>query len=104
VKIIIDCNGTLIANRDLSQADCASAVQRMSDAGHPVRLVSSLPGGELCGRPIGDKPDALMHLGPGDVLIDDELALLVVACRMGAVTVPASQLVAFAALLCPTRP
>lgn len=103
MAIYVDMQGTVIGNRDLLQADCVAAVGRMSDAGHPVRLVSSLPGGVMCGRPIGDKQEALQHLQPGDVLIDDDRAILVAACRLGAITVPAEQLCAFAAMITGTR-
>lgn len=101
--IYIDTQGTILDNRDLSKEDCIKAVQDLSDAGHQVRVVSSAPGGELAGRPIGDKSEILRTLGPGDFLVDDHLMTLVAACRLGCATVPASQLCSFADLLCPSR-
>ena len=99
----IDTQGTVIGNAALAQADCLQAVEDLSSTGLPVRLVSSSPGAVLCGRPIGDKADALRELQLGDVWVDDDTMVLKVVLRQGAITVPARCLCHLADLLCNGR-
>ena len=74
--LYVDVQGTVVGNQDIAQADCLQAVADLSDAGFAVRLVSSLPGGVLGGRPIGDKGDAIAAVQPGDWWVDDDIAIL----------------------------
>ncbi len=99
--LYVDVQGTVVGNQDIAQADCLQAVADLSDAGFAVRLVSSLPGGVLGGRPIGDKGDAIAAVQPGDWWVDDDIAILKVVLRQGAIAVPAAQLCAVRNLLTP---
>lgn len=88
MRVIVDCNGTIVGNvGGISDAAAAEALLEIKELGHEVCICSGAPGPD-----VADKVRVLAGDLSGAAVVDDDYDILRCVLRRGAIAVPAARL------------